>query len=145
MRFINTAAIKKWFVLCLFLVLYISGCAGLVKEEVAAEKIVKTRAAERWQALIDGRLETAYAYLAPEYREAYSYKQYRNKVQGVGLWKKANVDNVTCSGMKCVATLTIYVTIVVGKGFGAMDSSSQLTEDWLKDEKSDEWFFIPSQ
>ncbi len=115
-----------------------------MKKEVSAEERVKERVAERWQALIEGRLETAYSYLAPDYRKVYSYQHYARLINGVGMWKKAVVDNVKCDTKKCIVTVTVYVTITFGRGFGTTDSRNQITENWLKDPQSEEWYHVPN-
>lgn len=135
----------KRFLLLVFVMLQVTGCTNNVKQEVSAESIVKTRAAERWQALIDGRLETAYSYESPEYREVYSFKQFARKINGVGLWSKADVEDVSCKKDKCVATMRIYVTIRVGRGFGVHKTNSLLKEQWIQDAVSGEWYHVSNQ
>ncbi len=135
----------KRFLLLVFVMLQVTGCANNAKQEVSAESIVKTRAAERWQALIDGRLETAYTYESPEYREVYGYKQFTRKINGVGLWSKADVEDVSCKKDKCVATMRIYVTIRLGRGFGVTKANSLLEEQWIQDAVSGEWYHVSNQ
>lgn len=129
----------------LFFVMFalLTGCAKLNLMQSDEER-VKQRASERWDALTKGRLETAYQYLTPEYREIYSFKHYRRSVAGgVGLWQQAEVTGLECNEDKCVVSLTIYVKIRPGRGFDPYDSSGALKENWVRDLESGEWFFYP--
>ena len=135
----------KRFLFLVFVMLQVAGCTNNVEQEVSAESRVKTRAAERWQALIDGRLETAYTYEAPEYREVYTYKQFARKFHGGGFWTKAEVEDVSCKKDKCVATMRIYVTIRVGRGFGVTKANSLLKEQWIQDAVSGDWYHVSNQ
>jgi hypothetical protein len=68
------------------ILLIISGCALFVEDN--PEEIVGQRVNERWDALIEGRLEKAYSFETPEYRELYTFMDYRKTIRGVGSWQK---------------------------------------------------------
>ena len=125
------------------LVLIVS-CKNIDNKPLTAEEIVRARAGERWQALIEGQFEKAYSYEVPEYRKLYTADQYQRSKHGVGLWKKAEVVDVACME-KCVVTMQIYVTINIARWGGTMDTSSLLKEQWMRDTGSGEWFHLSSK
>ena len=130
-------------VLTMLVALFMVACTGPDKKQMSAEEVVKVRAEERWRALIDGRLETAYGYLAPEYRQVYSFKSFMGKVRGVGLWTNAAVDNVTCDTKRCLVTVTVYASINPGRGFGETKTSGQVKETWMLVNEDGQWYHLP--
>jgi hypothetical protein len=120
--------------------LVITGCATLGGANT--EETVKQRVAERWNALIDGRLETAYSYETPEYREVYSYSDYRKTVYGVGKWRKAEVEALNCTGKNCVVTIVVYVNIVFARGLGSTETHSSVREQWIQSSTTGEWYHV---
>lgn len=120
----------------------LASCAAI--KPLTAEESVKIRAGERWQALIEGKLDKAYAYEVPEYRKVFSFEQYKREMNGVGLWKKAEVKDVACKD-ECVVTMQIHVTIHAARLGGTMDTSSLLKEQWMRDTGSGEWFHLSSK
>ena len=129
----------RWGLLSLLLFL-LSGCASFV--EHAPEEIVRQRVSERWTALIEGRLETAYTYETPEYREIYSYPEYRSTIHGVGSWRKTEVKDIVCEDDKCVASVIIYATIKLGMGFEVVESDARAKENWIQHSTSGQWYHI---
>lgn len=124
--------------------LMLVGCTTADKQTLTAEESVKARAAERWQALIEGKLETAYDYELPEYRKIFSFRQYQDSMRGVGLWKKADVKAVACTEI-CVVTMQIYVTIKLARLGDPIETSSLLEEKWMQNTESGEWFHLSSK
>lgn len=124
----------------LLLMLFISGCASLVERN--PEEIVRQRVKERWAALIEGRLETAYTYETPEYRELYSFPDYRSTIHGVGSWREIEIEGVGCVVDKCVANIVIYATIQLGMGFEAVESDARAKENWIHHSTSGQWYHI---
>ncbi len=130
-----------WIVALLILV---GGCTSADKQALSAEEVVKTRAAERWNALIEGKLETAYGYELPDYRKVFTYEQFLRNIHGGGIWQKAEVKNVACTET-CVVTMQIYVTMKLAGFDEPMNASSMLEEKWMKDEESGDWFHLSSK
>jgi hypothetical protein len=120
--------------------LIISGCALFVEDN--PEEIVGQRVNERWDALIEGRLEKAYSFETPEYRELYTFMDYRKTIRGVGSWQKVEIDDVECSDNKCIANIVIYVNINVGMGFGVVKSNTRAKENWIRQSTSGQWYHI---
>lgn len=135
-------SLKQWFILACLVV--ISGCTSKHHKHLSAEESVRIRASERWQALIAGNIEKAYEYEVPEYRKIFDANQYKSGVKGVGLWKKAEVENVACME-KCVVTMRIHATINNARWGDTMDMSSLLKEQWMRDTGSGEWFHLSSE
>lgn len=119
-------------------------CKGVFNKPLSAEESVRVRAGERWQALIEGKLDKAYEYEVPEYRKLYNVEQYQQSRPGVGIWKKAEVVDVACTE-NCVVTMRIYVTMKFARWGETMDTSSLLKEQWMRDTGSGEWFHLSSK
>jgi hypothetical protein len=94
----------------------IAGCAGLTKDSAPDVKAaaVKERAQARWQALIKGDLDAAYAFLSPASKAVTPIEAYRRQVRP-GLWRTANVDSVECNSELCVVKLQITYDVPRGK------------------------------
>ena len=129
----------RWGLLSLMF-LIISGCASFVQR--SPEEIVMQRVNERWDALIAGRLETAYTYETPEYRELYPFAEYRNTIRGVGAWQKVEIENIECLKEKCIADILIYVKIKIGMGFGVVESDARAKENWIHHSTDGQWYHI---
>ena len=128
----------------LILILHvIGGCATLAQR--TPEEIVRERVNERWSALIEGQLETAYNFETQEYRELYTFIEYRNKIRGVGAWQKIEVVSVECEEKKCVAVVRIYVRMPIGLGFDNVGTSGQVNENWLLQSTTGRWNHVSDQ
>ena len=64
------------------------------------EDQVKERAAKRWEALIRGDLDSAYAYFSRATRETYPIELYRAKMRPGG-WREARVESAKCADGLC--------------------------------------------
>lgn len=128
----------------LILNLLMTACSTIGIQPLTAEQSVRTRAAERWQALIEGKLETAYSYETPEYRKLFTYQQYESSKHGVGLWTKAEVMDVACKEI-CVVSMQIHVTMRPARWGDTIETSSLLKEQWTRDKDSGEWFHLSSK
>jgi hypothetical protein len=91
----------------------VGGCAslgwgGLNKDTPAAEKqaAVGKRAEERWQALIRGDFEAAYAYYTPASREVVRAADFAARMSRFP-YRSIKVEKVECEGEVCTASLTI--------------------------------------
>jgi len=124
----------------LSLILFLGGCAEFVVNN--PEEIVRQRVNERWKALIEGRLETAYSFESPEYRGLYPYSDYKDTIHGVGSWRKVDVEYIDCEEEKCVASIVVYATIKLGMGFEAVESDARAKENWIHHSTSGQWYHI---
>lgn len=104
----------------------------------ATEATVETRAVERWSALLEGDLETAYAFTTPGYRAATPYRQYRGTFGGAVRWKNATVKTVSCDGSRC----TVDVDVDYEHARLGFESTRRMEERWLL--REGEWWYLPS-
>jgi hypothetical protein len=123
----------------LLAVCVVSSCASLV--EGKPESIVKQRSTARWDALIEGKLETAYTFETPEYREIHSFSDFRKTVRGVGVWQKATIESVECDPDKCSVTARIYVMMKFGLAFEKVETNGQATENWIQSTDR-QWYHV---
>ena len=91
----------------------VGGCAspgwgGLNKDTPAAEKqaAVGKRAEERWQALIRGDFEAAYAYYTPASREVVRAADFAARMSKFP-YRSVKVEKVECDAEVCTASLSI--------------------------------------
>lgn len=104
------------------------GC--VVAPPQSAEEQVRERAQERWDALVAGNVEAAYALLSPGARQARSFPAYRAMIK-TGFWKRAVVDRVECPSSE-----TCKVMVVVEYLYRGTLVSTPIFEDWvLSDQK----------
>lgn len=118
-----------WF-LAMAAVLLLAACAGVTQldQNTAPEekqKVVAARAEARWQLLIKGDVESAYAFLSPGSKATTSLALYKGRIKP-GSWRKAKADKVTCEGEICSATIQITYDTPRLKGI-----ETQLIESWI--------------
>lgn len=124
----------------LLILLIMNGCATFVERK--PEDVVRQRAEERWAALIDGRLETAYTYETPEYKELYTFSEFRKKIRGVGSWQKVSIENITCEENKCGVTVRIHVRMRPSLGFEVIETNGLAKENWIYHGASGQWHHV---
>ena len=118
------------------------GCAGsgggsTQSVQVEPQKMVADLAAARWEALIKGDFAKAYSYLSPGTRDVISLDLYKARTRG-GIWKKANVDSVSCEQDKCKVLMAIEYSYRDIKSL-----ESRLDENWLR--QDGKWWYVPSR
>ena len=89
------------------------------------EDQVKERAVKRWEALIRGDLDSAYAYFSRATRETYPIELYRVRMRP-GNWREAKVESVKCADSVCEVVVNIRFDHSRLKGI-----ISPLTERWI--------------
>lgn len=134
--------IVKWGML-FFVLLVVSGCATFAESK--PEDAVRERVAERWLALIDGRLETAYTYETPEYQKLKSFADFRKTIKGVGVWQKVDLEKVVCDIKKCSVDVRVYVKMKPGLGFDYVETNGQATEKWIQHSTTGKWHHVSDQ
>lgn len=126
-----------------FLILLVTnGCATYTETTRKPEDIVRQRINERWNALVDGRMETAYTYEMPEYKELYSFVEYRKRNHGAGVWRKMDIESLVCEANKCSADIKIHVTIKFGLGFEDIETYGQANEVWMQHSATGQWYHV---
>lgn len=137
---------KKSVYLLLFLTFFITSCSEQTPPPPSPKEIVAQQAQARWQALLEGRLETAYEYLAPTYREVNSFAVYRKKMQRINLWKSFELDEVTCEEERCIVKLNAVMQVPAPHPRGEpMETFSSLNEVWVYDATLKKWFYVPKR
>ncbi|MBT3011056.1 MAG: hypothetical protein KUF77_01765 [Candidatus Thiodiazotropha sp. (ex Lucina aurantia)] len=134
----------KWLAL-LAIPLISGGCAMAPHDEAMSDQeIVAKRAQERWGLLIEGRVESAYEYLSTGYRQVTPFPHYQKTVKGVGIWKSAEVSEVSCESAEvCTAVVDIRVVIRYPLMKGPVETGNQIKEKWVKDGDGN-WGFLPT-
>jgi len=110
----------------------LAGCAGI--PERTAEEAVRARAQERWDALVKGDIEKAYAFLSPGSRAVIDLRSYSETIRR-GFWKSARVQQVECgSAEACDATSEIEYE------YRGSRIKTPLKESWVRQEK--DWWYV---
>lgn len=122
-----------WLPLCLSLTACGSG-----------ETAVKEAAQQRWNALIEGDFQQAYQHYTDAFKETVPLKHFRNQVQGVGLWNKAQVESVNCeaSGKQCDAEVKVTVAMKMRGLPKPVETSDVVRETWIKQGVFSDWRYV---
>jgi hypothetical protein len=122
-----------------------AGCAtmggGLTKDTPTDVKAaaVKERSSARWEALIRGDRDAAYAYLTPGTREMITVEQYRKRPQAINI-KAAHVEKADCEAETCTVALTLTYDYLPPRGTTrATGVTTYVEETWIL-EKGQLWF-----
>jgi hypothetical protein len=120
--------------------LTLSGCAGMPgfgiskdSDPAAKQKTVTQRAEARWQALIKGDLDAAYAYLSEGSKATTPLNVYKAKIRP-GMWREAKVEKVECEAEVCRVQMQITFDHKLMKGV-----QTPLNESWII-EKGSAWY-----
>jgi hypothetical protein len=118
----------------------LSGCAGIAgfgiskdSDPAAKQKVVAQRAEARWQSLIKGDLDAAYAYMSEGSKATTPLDVYKAKMRP-GLWRQAKVEKVECEAEVCKVELQITLDHKLMKGI-----QTPLNESWII-EKGSAWY-----
>lgn len=122
------------------------GCATLEPEESekwreSQRPVLKARAEARWDALIKGDIEKAYAYTTPEYRAVVNLQQYKGKYGRVVDWRGARAVDISYDD-PTVATVSVEVTYRIGlpgmRG-EVIETQKAISEKWIYMNR--EWWY----
>ncbi len=114
--------------------------------ELVPEAAVRQRSDQHWQAMVDGKYEDAYQFLAPSFRAVQSYKSYTSRFVNTA-WTGGTAVRVECNDErdKCVATVRIDSKVFLpGMKMGDKQGSSLTTyveENWIK--QGGNWWLFP--
>ena len=118
----------------------LGGCAGMAgfgiskdSDPAAKQKVVAQRAEARWQSLIKGDLDAAYAYLSEGSKATTPLEVYKSKIRP-GLWRQARVEKVECEAEVCKVEVQITFDHKLMKGI-----QTPLNESWII-EKGSAWY-----
>ena len=100
---------------------------------LGADKLVMQRAQKRWDAILAGELNQAYAFISPSGRAKLQAQDYRNRVN-TGHFRKAKVLEAICQADSCDVKISLDYVI------GGLPLNQTLTEIWILDEGN--WWFV---
>jgi hypothetical protein len=113
----------------------LAACAGITPESSAAakQKVVAERAEARWQLLMKGDVEGAYAFLSTGSKAGTPLPVYKAKIKP-GMWRQAKVDKVSCEAEICKVEMKITYDYRNMKGI-----ETPLPETWIV-ENGSAWY-----
>ena len=105
----------------------LAGCAAISVDSPPEEKakLVATRAAARWELLLKGDVDGAYGFLSAGSKAAMPLAVYKAKIRA-GMWRKADVDKVTCEAEICKVEMLITYDFKKMKGI-----QTRIPESWI--------------
>jgi hypothetical protein len=106
--------------------------SGAAAAPEARREAVTKRVNARWDALIKGDLEAAYALLSPASRETLTFDQFKQRTRK-DAFREAKIDSVDCSADSCTVKLWITYDHRLMKGV-----QTPLVETWVFD-KGEPW------
>jgi hypothetical protein len=107
--------------------LAVAACASISADSApeAKQKVVSERAVARWQALIKGDVDAAYAFLSPASKKATPLMTYASAIKP-GMWRQIKVDKVDCEAEVCKAQLSLTYDAKMMKGI-----TTPIWESWI--------------
>ena len=109
-----------------------------------AETVLTDYAQQRWNALISGDVEGAYAYYTDAFKATTTPEAFRRKASGTGLWNKAQVKQVQCeaSGKRCQVDVDVTVSMKMRGLSTPVETSDVVHETWVKDGWFSDWRYV---
>jgi len=126
--FLFKATISIW------LALVAVGCAGISGAPETPEQAVKARAQERWNALVAGQLDKAYAYITPSGRSTLPIEIYRSRLSNAS-WRGAKVTAAVCEAEVCDVDVTLDIYVLPN-----LPHQQPISEKWLL--VDGKWWFV---
>ena len=104
-----------------------------VGKQTSVEKLVMQRAQQRWDALMEGELNKAYAFISPSGRAKLQAQDYRARVN-TAHFRKAVVQEASCQADSCDVKIALDYVV------GGLPLKQILSEIWILDEGN--WWFV---
>lgn len=112
--------------------LALAGCATPAANQTPEQRVA-ARADQRWQHLLAGRFDQAYALLTPAYRALHTAQDYRGTFLGAVKWRGVKIVNTTCEPEKC--EVRVELTVVNPLARRPDDTfATHFSETWLLSE-----------
>ena len=131
------SALKVWWVMW---AVAAAACTTLTGTKVtkdsppeAKRALVESRVKERWDALIKGDAQGAYALLSPATRATRSIDDFKARQRLTG-FTAAKIDSIECEAEACKVMLTVTYDHRVQPGKTIRGIETPLEETWLIDE-----------
>jgi hypothetical protein len=106
--------------------------SGAPASAEARRQAVEARVNARWDALIKGDLDAAYALLSPASREATTLEMFKRNTRAGG-FREARIDKVECGAELCTVKLSVTYDHRLMKGV-----QTPIEETWIFD-KGQPW------
>ncbi|PID49952.1 MAG: hypothetical protein CR991_03900 [Proteobacteria bacterium] len=121
-----------------------AACCCLLSACGSGEAAVQKAAQQRWDALIAGDFHRAYQFYSEAYQETVSLDSFRKQIQGVGFWKKAQVQKVHCGDSSNLCKTEVEVTVAMKmRGLPKpVETSDVVREVWIKDGFFSDWRYV---
>jgi hypothetical protein len=104
-------------------------CADMGRATVdQATQEVSERAQKRWELVMKGQMEGAYAYLSPASRETITLDAFRKRTAAGRWWRKIQLGKVDCRVDTCQVTMILEYDLFEIKGLKA-----SVEETWIND------------
>ncbi len=109
-----------------------------------AESVLTGYAEQRWDALIKGNAEQAYTYYTDAFKATTPADAFKRKVNGTGLWNKAQVQKVQCekSGKRCQVDVAVTVSMKMRGLSKPVETSDVVQETWVKEGWFSDWRYV---
>lgn len=127
-------------VLCGLAVLFsglLVGCATVgdeprtvVAEQESSVVHVSRLAQERWDLLLKGDLDRAYAYLSEGSRQLRTLEQYKARIKP-GLWRGAKVESAECAEEVC--KVQVRIGYKVKRAGAVQEGETYVEERWVRE------------
>nr|CAA6814651.1 MAG: Unknown protein [uncultured Thiotrichaceae bacterium] len=110
----------------------------------SGETAVKEVAQQRWNALVEGDLHTAYQHNTDAFKKEVPLRYYRKQVKGVGLWNDAKVNAVKCdaTGNSCDAQVEITVAMKMRGLADPVKTTDVVHETWVREGVFSDWRYL---
>ena len=126
----------------LLALLTLAGCMTAVKDQDSS--VIRARALQRWDFLIEHKAEKAWDYLSPGYRQTKPRDAYAKEMNARGLnWSKVNFVSQQCDADTCKVHLAVDYTVNLGGPVGKVASMGPIVETWIK--VKGQWYCLPEQ
>ena len=126
-------------------ILFLSACASQATAPEDSEDAIIERAQNRWDTLLAGDFESAYAYYSPGYRSTTSLIDFAIGIRTRRVrWTSAEYKEHSCTENTC--TINFEVGFMVNRpvpGMEKYESSSVLEDQWVK--TGGQWWYLPKK
>jgi len=127
------------------IVLILSACSGQTTKQDDPGKVVVERAQNRWDTLLAGDYESAYAYYSPGYRSTKSVIDFAIDIRSRRV-RQTSAEYLDHSCTESACTVRFNVGFVVNnpvQGLDKWESSSVIEDKWVKTES--QWWYLPKK
>ena len=124
---------------------FLTACASKAPVPDSPENTVVERAQDRWNALLAGDFETAYAFYSPGYRSTTSVVDLEFEIRARRVrWTTAQYKEHSCLEKSCTLKFDVGFTVIKpAPGLDKWDGSNVLTEKWVKTDG--QWWYLPKK